>query len=420
MWAEYAKEDGADGVLLLPPTLYRSTDDGIVEHFRKVAEVGLPIMAYNNPFDTKVDITPQLVARLAEIPEVVAIKEFSGDVRRVFEIKELCDIDVIAGADDVLFEMLVDGAVGWFAGYPNAFPKEAVELYDLCVSGKWQEARALYEHLVAVFRWDSRTEFVQAIKLSMDICGNSYGGPTRPPRTPLTPSSTPRSPRTPNAHWPPWQRADPTAIQEVRHMRSSLVFHAVDSHTEGMPTRVITGGVGVIPGATMNDRRLHFIAHLDHIRRLLMNEPRGHSSMSGAILQPPSRPDCDYGVVYIEASGCLPMCGHGTMGVATVLVETGMVEVTEPRTIIRLDTPAGLVVADVEVRDGRRRFGHPGECCRASPNASTPPSASRGSARCRTRSRSVGTSTRWSTSTTSVCRSTVPAPTTSSPRACRS
>lgn len=186
-WAEYAKADGADSVLLLPPTLYRSTEDGIVEHFRKVAEVGLPIMAYNNPFDTKVDITPQLVARLAEIPEVVAVKEFSGDVRRVFEIKELCDIDVIAGADDVLFELLVDGAVGWFAGYPNAFPKEAVELYDLCVNGKWQEARTLYEQLVAVFRWDSRTEFVQAIKLSMDICGNSYGGPTRPPRTPLTP-----------------------------------------------------------------------------------------------------------------------------------------------------------------------------------------------------------------------------------------
>ena len=181
------RKTAADGVLLLPPTMYKSTADGIVEHFQKVAEVGLPIMAYNNPFDTKVDLTPDAGRRLAAIPEVVAIKEFSGDVRRVFEIKELCDIDVIAGADDVLFEMLVDGAVGWFAGYPNAFPKEAVELYDLCFSGKWQEARALYEHLVAVFRWDSRTEFVQAIKLSMDICGNSYGGPTRPPRTPLTP-----------------------------------------------------------------------------------------------------------------------------------------------------------------------------------------------------------------------------------------
>jgi len=135
-------------------------------------------------------------------------------------------------------------------------------------------------------------------------------------------------------------------------MRSTRVFHAVDSHTEGMPTRVVTGGVGTIPGATMFDRRRYFIEHLDHIRRLLMNEPRGHSAMSGAILQPSTRPDADYGVLYIEVSGCLPMCGHGTMGVATVLVETGMVEVTEPVTTIRLDTPAGLVVAEVEVADG--------------------------------------------------------------------
>ena len=135
-------------------------------------------------------------------------------------------------------------------------------------------------------------------------------------------------------------------------MRSKRVFHAVDSHTEGMPTRVVTGGVGTIPGATMFDRRRYFMEHLDHIRQLLMNEPRGHSAMSGAILQPPSRPDADYGVVYIEVSGCLPMCGHGTIGVATVLVETGMVEVVEPVTTIRLDTPAGLVVAEVAVEDG--------------------------------------------------------------------
>jgi proline racemase len=135
-------------------------------------------------------------------------------------------------------------------------------------------------------------------------------------------------------------------------MRSSRVFHAVDSHTEGMPTRVVTGGVGTIPGATMFDKRRYFIDHMDDVRRLLMNEPRGHSAMSGAVLQPSTRPDADYGVVYIEVSGCLPMCGHGTMGVATVLVETGMVPVTEPVTTIRLDTPAGLVVAEVEVVDG--------------------------------------------------------------------
>lgn len=185
-WAELAAEDGADGVLLLPPTLYRANEGEVIAHFEEVAKVGLPIMAYNNPYDTKVDLVPSLVAKLAEIPEVVAIKEFSGDVRRVYEIQELCDIDIIAGADDVLFELMVNGAVGWFAGYPNAFPKEAVELYDLLVAGRWQEARDLYTQLVAVFRWDSRTEFVQAIKLSMDICGNSYGGPTRPPRGALS------------------------------------------------------------------------------------------------------------------------------------------------------------------------------------------------------------------------------------------
>ncbi|PPF88303.1 proline racemase [Subtercola sp. Z020] len=135
-------------------------------------------------------------------------------------------------------------------------------------------------------------------------------------------------------------------------MRSKRMFTAVDSHTEGMPTRVVTGGMGVIPGDTMNDKRLYFMQHLDDVRLLLMNEPRGHAAMSGAILQPSTRPDADWGVVYIEVSGCLPMCGHGTIGVATVLVETGMVEVQEPVTTIRLDTPAGLVIARVAVSDG--------------------------------------------------------------------
>ena len=135
-------------------------------------------------------------------------------------------------------------------------------------------------------------------------------------------------------------------------MHSKRMFTAVDSHTEGMPTRVITGGVGVIPGATMNDKRLYFMENLDDIRLFLMNEPRGHAAMSGAILQAPTREDADWGVLFIEVSGCLPMCGHGAIGVATVLVETGMVEVLEPVTMIRLDTPAGLVIARVAVSDG--------------------------------------------------------------------
>ena len=191
-WASYAKEDGADGVLCLPPIVYHANESEIIEHYTRVAEVGLPVMLYNNPQDTKVDLTPPLIAKLAKIPGVVAVKEFSGDIRRVLEIKELCDIDVIAGADDLLFESLVAGADGWFAGYPNAFPKAAVEIYDLVKAGKIDDARELYTNLVTVFRWDSKVEFVQAIKLSIDIAGGSYGGPTRPPRGPLSPENEAR------------------------------------------------------------------------------------------------------------------------------------------------------------------------------------------------------------------------------------
>ncbi len=188
-WAELAAEDGADGVLCLPPTLYRANRGEVIEHFTKVASVGLPVMVYNNPFDTKVDLTPDVLAELAAIDNIVAVKEFSGDVRRVQEIAEVApSLTVIGGADDVVLESLLMGARGWFAGFPNVFPAESARLYELGVAGKLEEARVLYAPLVGAFRWDSRTEFVQAIKLGMDMVGR-YGGPCRPPRGPLTPEN---------------------------------------------------------------------------------------------------------------------------------------------------------------------------------------------------------------------------------------
>jgi dihydrodipicolinate synthase/N-acetylneuraminate lyase len=188
MWAELAAEDGAHGVLCLPPTMYRANTGEVVRHFTEVASVGLPVMVYNNPIDTKVDLTPDLLAELAQIDNVVAVKEFSGDVRRVLEIREKApDLTVVAGADDVVLESLLMGATGWFAGYPNVFPAESARLFALALDGKLDEARALYEPMVAAFRWDSRVEFVQAIKRSMDIVGR-YGGPCRPPRGPLSES----------------------------------------------------------------------------------------------------------------------------------------------------------------------------------------------------------------------------------------
>ncbi|MEO3823910.1 dihydrodipicolinate synthase family protein [Actinomadura sp. B10D3] len=186
-WAEIAAEDGADGVLCLPPTMYRANPGEVVAHYEAVASAGLPVMVYNNPIDTKVDLTPDLLAEIAQIDGVVAVKEFSGDVRRVLEIKERAPgLEVVAGADDVVLESLLMGATGWFAGFPNVFPAESALLYELATAGRLAEARDLYEPLVAAFRWDSRTEFVQAIKLGMDQVGR-YGGPCRPPRGPLSP-----------------------------------------------------------------------------------------------------------------------------------------------------------------------------------------------------------------------------------------
>ena len=185
-WAEHAAERGAGAVMLLPPNAYRANDDEVVAHYKEVAKVGIPIVAYNNPFDTRVDLNPDLVGRIAnEVPEVVAIKEFSGDVKRIWQIHQRAPrIEVLVGADDVLLELSTAGIVGWIAGFPNAMPAESLELYNLVTSGDYASAAPMYAAVHDLFNWDSRKEFIQALKLAMDIVGR-YGGATRLPRLPL-------------------------------------------------------------------------------------------------------------------------------------------------------------------------------------------------------------------------------------------
>jgi dihydrodipicolinate synthase/N-acetylneuraminate lyase len=185
-WAEQAAAAGASAVMLLPPTGYRANDDEVIAHYKEVAKVGIPIIAYNNPFDTKVDLTPSLVGRIAtEVPEVVAIKEFSGDVRRVWQIHSLAPrIEIMVGADDVLLELATGGISGWIAGFTNALPRESKLVYDLAKAGEFAKAKPLYAALHDLFHWDSQKEFIQAIKATMDFEGR-YGGPTRLPRLPL-------------------------------------------------------------------------------------------------------------------------------------------------------------------------------------------------------------------------------------------
>jgi dihydrodipicolinate synthase/N-acetylneuraminate lyase len=186
-WAEQAAEAGCPAVMLLPPNSYRADERAVIAHYREVAKAGLPIVAYNNPFDTKVDLLPELLAELYQEGLIVGVKEFSGDVRRIYRIAELAPgLDVLCGSDDVLLELAIAGGPGWVAGYPNAFPRATVELWDAASARDLDKALPLYRLLHPLLRWDARTEFVQAIKLSMDIAGR-YGGPCRQPRVPLTP-----------------------------------------------------------------------------------------------------------------------------------------------------------------------------------------------------------------------------------------
>ncbi len=122
-------------------------------------------------------------------------------------------------------------------------------------------------------------------------------------------------------------------------------FHCIDGHTCGNPVRLVAGGGPLLNGSTMMERRADFLAHHDWIRTGLMFEPRGHDMMSGSILYPPTRPDCDVGILFIETSGCLPMCGHGTIGTVTMAIEHGLIRPKTPG-VVMLDTPAGPVKAE--------------------------------------------------------------------------
>ena len=123
---------------------------------------------------------------------------------------------------------------------------------------------------------------------------------------------------------------------------AEYVFDCIDGHTCGNPVRVVTSGKPDLQGATMSEKRQHFLREFDWIRTGLMFEPRGHDMMSGSLLYPPSDPANDVGVLFIETSGCLPMCGHGTIGTVTIAIERGLIVPATPGRL-RLETPAGLV-----------------------------------------------------------------------------
>ncbi len=136
-------------------------------------------------------------------------------------------------------------------------------------------------------------------------------------------------------------------------MQFDKLITAIDAHVAGEPIRVIISGLPQLPGNSVAEKRLYMEQHHDRLRTALMHEPRGHQDMYGAVLVPPTHPDADLGVFFMDGSEYLPMCGHGSIGVATVAVETGLVAAVEPETTLTMDTPAGLVSARAQTRGVR-------------------------------------------------------------------
>jgi 1-pyrroline-4-hydroxy-2-carboxylate deaminase len=186
-FAADAQEIGVDGLMVLSAMVYKSDPRETIAHFRAVARsTTLPIMVYNNPVSYSVDITPEMFTELADLANVVAIKESSENVRRITDLKNLCGdrFDLFCGVDDLVLESILLGAIGWVSGLVNAFPAENRLLWDLASAGRWDEAREVYRWYTPLLHLDTHVKLVQYIKLAQQECGLGSEF-VRAPRLPL-------------------------------------------------------------------------------------------------------------------------------------------------------------------------------------------------------------------------------------------
>lgn len=185
---KYAKDIGADGAMIIPPFYTKPNENEVFEHFKNIAEaVDLPIMLYNNPWTSKVDMQPTLIAKLAEIDNIQYVKESSGDATRVWKIINLTrgKMTVFCGADNLALELFLMGAKGWICVAANIFPKHTSRLYELAKENNIERARALYSELLPLLNFLEETgKFTQLSKAGHEILGRKAG----PPRKPLFPA----------------------------------------------------------------------------------------------------------------------------------------------------------------------------------------------------------------------------------------
>lgn len=188
--ARAAQAIGLDGVMVMPALVYSAKPFETVAHYRAVGKaVDLPIMVYNNPPIYKIDVTPEMLADLADVETIVCFKESSGDTRRFIDLQNLTGdrFTLFAGLDDVVLESIAVGAAGWVSGLSNVFPREGETLFRLAMQGRFAEAMAIYRWFMPLLHLDARPDLVQCIKLCEAIAGRG-SALTRSPRLALPPA----------------------------------------------------------------------------------------------------------------------------------------------------------------------------------------------------------------------------------------
>jgi 4-hydroxy-tetrahydrodipicolinate synthase len=178
---------GAQGLMVFPSLGYKTDPRETTAWYQRIAGASaLPIMIYNNPIAYGVDVTPEILKTLADTPQIVCVKEETGDIRRITDMRiALAErYSIFCGVDDLIVESVALGATGWVSGMTNAWPAECVHLFDLCQAGPFSEARELYRIMTPSFHLDTHVKLVQYIKLAEHLV---YGAPewTRPPRLAL-------------------------------------------------------------------------------------------------------------------------------------------------------------------------------------------------------------------------------------------
>jgi len=335
---------GAGGFMVMPAMIYRADRRETLAYFRTVAgATGLPWMLYNNPVAYTVDVTADMFHELADLKNLVAIKESSANPRRITELRLAVNdrFALFVGVDDLILESAILGIDGWVAGSGIAFPGGPLG----------RSADALPLVLPA-----SAARHAREVRAVHQAGGAGSGAGRRVGPRPAADTGR-RGARTRAIDYPPWHRnataacglafAMPKRVQAAyqrtlsrkRQTLMSHLIHVVDSHSAGEPTRVVIGGGPDLGGGSVAQQLDAFRERFDHYRSAIVNEPRGSDVLVGALLCPASEPGCAAGVIFFNNVGYLGMCGHGAIGVVATLAHHKRLGAGEHR----LETPVGVV-----------------------------------------------------------------------------